>query len=446
MFRFWRGQWYVTAWPKKRGPAKSVHQQRAQDELGFAGFATGRMPPEQYAAAKGMITGTLYVPRDMMIRAIFGLVSQITLEDGTVIEGVRVNVPEANLTLDQITVTPWSLLVRIEGEFAWRGLNVGTPGQVLGVKPDGTPDYIDPSGAVESVFGRTGHVTAAIGDYSGVQVSYDNAHTGLPATDIQGAIDDLYDQVGTAFGDLTPYLQAALDEWSSDPGAIIYRGAAGWTALSPGDPGQVLTSQGSAPELAWATLGGGGGSQWFLPPAAADFPTHRNSVVLTDLPTSGLGITGAAGGTQIRGAYQALGGDKVYTARVWFTGLASNTSAGIAVRDSSGGRCISFGLDFESGVTRVQCTQWNSDTSAASNAWSAPFSASPYAFIRLTWHSVAKTFDLDVGFDGVHWVRMQTANAYVTNPDQIGPYMWSTTTGDFGSGSAAGLVDYWTAV
>lgn len=445
-FVYSKGRWYVTGWPRPRGPAKSVYQQRAQDEMGWAGRATGRSTPQEWQASKIMITGTLYVPRDMLIRAMFGLVSEIVLEDGTLIMGVRVNVPEANLTLDQITVTPWALLVRTPQDFGWRGLLPGTPGQVLGVKGDGSVDYIDPSGAVESVFGRTGNVVATAGDYLAVQVSYDGSGSGLAATEVQGAIDELKNDLDAALADISPYLQAALDAMSASPGSIIYRGAADWLALSPGGAGQVLTAQGGSPELAWSTIGGGGGSQWYAPPLSTDFPTLRNTPVLTDVASSGLKITGAAGGTAIRAAYKALGGDKVYTARVWFQGQALNTSAGLAFRDSSGGKCITFGLDKESGGYSIQCTQWNNDTTATSNAWAAPGAAAPYGFLRATWHSVAKTIDLDFSYDGVNYTRMQTANAFIAAPNQVGLYVWSTTTGGFGAGVPFGLCDYWNEV
>lgn len=46
-------------------------------------------------------------------------------------------------------------------------------------------------GAVDSVFGRTGAVVAVSGDYDADQVDYDNASSGLTATDTQGAIDEI---------------------------------------------------------------------------------------------------------------------------------------------------------------------------------------------------------------------------------------------------------------
>jgi hypothetical protein len=44
---------------------------------------------------------------------------------------------------------------------------------------------------VESVFGRVGIVVAASGDYDADEVDYDNATSGLVATDVQAAVDEL---------------------------------------------------------------------------------------------------------------------------------------------------------------------------------------------------------------------------------------------------------------
>lgn len=44
---------------------------------------------------------------------------------------------------------------------------------------------------VSSVFGRTGDVVAASGDYNADQVDYDNGTSGLSATDVQAALDEI---------------------------------------------------------------------------------------------------------------------------------------------------------------------------------------------------------------------------------------------------------------
>lgn len=48
-----------------------------------------------------------------------------------------------------------------------------------------------------------------------------------------------------------------LDSIGSTRGSILYRGASGWAALTPGTSGYVLTSNGSGADPSWAASGGG---------------------------------------------------------------------------------------------------------------------------------------------------------------------------------------------
>lgn len=52
-------------------------------------------------------------------------------------------------------------------------------------------------GSVASVFGRTGAVTAAAGDYTADEVDYNNGTSGLTATDVQAAIDEVVASIGS---------------------------------------------------------------------------------------------------------------------------------------------------------------------------------------------------------------------------------------------------------
>lgn len=83
------------------------------------------------------------------------------------------------------------------------------------------------TGAVTSVFGRTGAIVAVDGDYDADQVDYDNTTSGLTATDVQAAIDEVdstVDGLPTAWTDL-----------SDTPGSItanqFVRGNGAGTAL-----------------------------------------------------------------------------------------------------------------------------------------------------------------------------------------------------------------------
>lgn len=71
--------------------------------------------------------------------------------------------------------------------------NAPTQGSNNPVTSGGVYDAISQAGVgvVSSVFGRTGTITAQSGDYDGSQVDYDNTVSGLLATNVQGAIDEL---------------------------------------------------------------------------------------------------------------------------------------------------------------------------------------------------------------------------------------------------------------
>ena len=78
------------------------------------------------------------------------------------------------------------------------------------------------------------------------------AHTNaLPSNDLL---------VGDANGNPQPVtLSSFLDSgFSSTRGSILYRGAVGWAALSPGTSGYFLQTQGAGANPAWAALAGGG--------------------------------------------------------------------------------------------------------------------------------------------------------------------------------------------
>lgn len=81
----------------------------------------------------------------------------------------------------------------------------GTAGQVLSTDGNGVLSWIAPGGggAVTSVFGRTGAVTSANGDYSATQISNTAAGT-IAAADVQAALNELdAEKLSTATGSVT---------------------------------------------------------------------------------------------------------------------------------------------------------------------------------------------------------------------------------------------------
>ena len=53
---------------------------------------------------------------------------------------------------------------------------------------------------------------------------------------------------------LSTDIQTLLDGISSTQGAVLYRGAAAWAALTPGTSGQVLTTGGAAANPSWSNV------------------------------------------------------------------------------------------------------------------------------------------------------------------------------------------------
>lgn len=74
--------------------------------------------------------------------------------------------------------------------------------------PDASGGGVSGGGAVTSVFGRTGAVASQAGDYDTVQVNYDNASSGLAATNAQDAIDELAG--GVSIGDFSDVTLSTL--------------------------------------------------------------------------------------------------------------------------------------------------------------------------------------------------------------------------------------------
>ena len=77
-------------------------------------------------------------------------------------------------------------------------------------------------------------------------------------------------------------IQSLLDTISSTQGAVLYRGASAWSALSPGTSGFVLTAAGAAANPSWAAVGGG-----TVTSVAMTVPTSILSVAGSPVTTTG---------------------------------------------------------------------------------------------------------------------------------------------------------------
>jgi hypothetical protein len=191
----------------------------------------------------------------------------------------------------------------------WIRQAIGTTGQVPIAQADGTWIWDDISLTVEAD-----------------AVVYDPATSGLTATDVQAAIDEVVAEKGdvssnttttvdnelalfsgtlgktikratsTGIANLTSGVlgtitaSGILDTIGSTRGSVLYRGASGWAALTPGTSGHVFTSAGPGADPTWSAASGGGAALF----AGRSAKSAAYTIVAAD---AGYLIENAGGGT-----------------------------------------------------------------------------------------------------------------------------------------------------
>lgn len=153
-------------------------------------------------------------------------------------------------------------------------------------------------GTVTSVFGRIGAVVATSGDYNSNLITNSSGVSGLSVSDALNTLNSSISgfvptsrtisagtgltgggdlsanrtltlgsiSAGTVLGNttggsttpsgVTP--SAVIDLIGSTRGSVLYRGASGWAALTPGTSGYVLTSNGAGADPTYQAAGGSG--------------------------------------------------------------------------------------------------------------------------------------------------------------------------------------------
>lgn len=155
----------ASKWPKKRGRPKTPYDRWRQAEFGYAAKMASNPHPLDLQSAQQLAKRTMMVPRDLLMRCIFGLQYIIILNDGTVLRSWRDMVPSVQLLLEQLTYAPGAMIYR-DTDF-WTALLPGLEGQIIAMV-DGIPQWVDAAGATHS--GAWALIDRW--DYAGVPVPY----------------------------------------------------------------------------------------------------------------------------------------------------------------------------------------------------------------------------------------------------------------------------------
>lgn len=330
-------QRYVAkSWPKGNG-GDTPRRKVAREEFIKAAALIKHATPEEVQAATDLTRNTPFLIRDVLMMAAYGRLIEGTTKDGVTWKGIRTVAKDMSDLLDMITNVPGSVLYR--GDTDWLGLGPGAANQLLVVDPTTMKpkwaDYPQKDALLQamlddlstdegSIVVRTagGWVHLAPGGAG----TYLTAHgTGADLT--WGAVSAtnalaqaLLDLLGSTRGDViyrgasgwavlgtgtsgqylktqgagadpawadslvsSAYVNSLLNAISSTRGAVLYRGASGWSVLAPGTSGYVLTTQGSGADPAWlAGGGGGGGAGGILKRQAVNFTSSTNITLNND--------------------------------------------------------------------------------------------------------------------------------------------------------------------
>ena len=114
---------------------------------------------------------------------------------------------------------------------------------------------------VVAALGRAGIISVSVSNIAPV-VNQSTTAWFQPATPSYSAEGGLQLWNGTAYVAATPALlqQLLLNSVSTTRGALMVRGANTWQALAPGTLGYLLTSGGAGADLTWSTIGSIGGA------------------------------------------------------------------------------------------------------------------------------------------------------------------------------------------
>ena len=223
---------------------------------------------------------------------------------------------------------------------------------------------------------------------------------------LQGCINNLSGMLDSSFG--------------TTQGSILYRGTTGWVALTPGTPGQILSTGGANANPAWTSVAGSSTSPYFTslqPPSASAFSLVQATGITSTLANmpSGRGMTmdvTGSGTNSMSSTEQPVLSQTAFTVTTSVylaSSLTGNWFVGIGVSDSTG-KYDSFGWRNSSGVGTFNEFQFSS-INAVGTTTSLFGSFNPNGPVWLRLQLSAGNFIFSASFDGENWETIQTVSA-----------------------------------
>jgi hypothetical protein len=266
-------------------------------------------------------------------------------------------------------------------------------------------------------------VTLALADTAVFPGVYgDSTNYALFTVDQQGRL--------THAGELPlPTATGLLDVISSTRGAVLYRGASGWAALTPGTSGYFLKTNGAGNDPAWAAGGGGGSAFEITPttPHVADF-TFQNQGTASDADgTFGVTVTAPNTSSNIRFLKYTAGVSSFSSFTIRCRGWAiepfydGGYSNCLILRNSGSGKIVIFG-NYQRD-SQILAQNWTNYTTFSGNIY-GPFSVDMTA--TLQWRRIRVTggnIIFEVSPDGENWgtfYNSVSVASFIGSIDEVG--------------------------
>ncbi len=197
------GSLVVRSWPRKRGHYQSQRQGGWGEWFAAVSRWATQPDPGSQLYALQVVVGTIFMPRDVLIKIAAGKLWDVQLADGTQLWNIWLMADQIQVMLDTITETPGSMLVRTPA--GWAALEPGPVGNVLtGQGPNQIPAWALASGGAGAAGwdmpGQTSHSENAFATVGG----------GLqPAVDV--TIDQVWSRLSEVAGATYKVSVLALD-------------------------------------------------------------------------------------------------------------------------------------------------------------------------------------------------------------------------------------------